>query len=137
MKKPYRAITVTIALGFSTALMLPTTAMADVTVTRTTNFGGIMGMGASKSTSVEYIKGDEKRDDRTMKFTGSILSKFGGTHTSVTIYRVDKNRIITLNTARHTYTRHPAHRVAKEATLNNKATIRTRTKATPGSFAMN
>lgn len=121
MIKPYRAVAVAIALGFPTVWMLPTAAMADVTVTRATQFGGIMGMGASKSTSVEYIKGDEKRDDRTMKFTGSILSKFGGTRTSVTIYRVDKNRIFTLNTARHTYTALPMTASNAQATSGTQS----------------
>lgn len=92
------AITATIL-----AFAMPQAGMADVTVTRSTDFGGIMGMGASKAKSTEYIKGDEKREERTSHFTGSILSKFSGPHTSVTIYRVDRGRIITLHPSNHTY----------------------------------
>ncbi len=118
MIKSYRAVAVTIALGFSTVLMLPTTVIADVTVTRATHFGGIMGLGASNNTSTEYIKGKEKRYESTMRFTGSILSKFGGAHSSVVIYRVDKGRIISLNTARHTYTVLPMTADNAEAASN-------------------
>lgn len=93
-----------LATFFTTAGIVPGLAHADVMVTRVTHFGGIMGMGANNTTSREYIHGDEKREESTMKFTGSILSKIGGTHTSVKIYRVDKNEIIELKPASHTYT---------------------------------
>lgn len=94
----------TSALLTATAVAaIPRIALADVMVTRVTDFGGIMGMGASKNTSTEYIKGNKKREESSTRFTGSILSKFGGTHTSVTIYQVDNNRIVRLNPSHHTY----------------------------------
>lgn len=97
-------LTTTALLATALVIAMPQTGLADVTVTRSTDFGGIMGMGASKATATEYIKGDEKREDSTRHFTGGIMSRFSGPHTSVTIYRVDKSEIISLDPSHHTYT---------------------------------
>ena len=91
-------------MSLGAAWLLPSAALADVTVTSVTHFGGFMGMGANDTTSREYIQGDRKREESTMKFTGSILSKLAGTHKSVKIYRVDKNEIIQLKPESHSYT---------------------------------
>ncbi|HKK05456.1 MAG TPA: hypothetical protein VKA50_06365 [Gammaproteobacteria bacterium] len=99
-----QAVFAALSIGLAAAGVLPGAAHADVTVTRETHFGGFMGMGANDTTSKEYIHSDKKRDESTMKFTGSILSKIGGTHSSVKIYRVDKNEIIELKPASRTYT---------------------------------
>lgn len=103
-----RMVVASLALGLAVSGMgLPIAGHAGVTVVRKTQFGGFMGMGANDTQSTEYIQGQKKRDESTFKFTGSILSKFAGPRSSVTIYRPDKNQIVRLDPQKHSYTVEP------------------------------
>ena len=108
------------AFGLTGLLLLPLGARADVKMERVTHFGGVFGMGANDTTSTDYLQGLKKRDESTVKFTGSVLGalqrfKHGDKGSqSVNILRVDRNLLYELNPDDKTYTEHPLYQPPKE-----------------------
>lgn len=112
--KPPNA-TLLLALALIPVLALPA-ARADVKIQTLTHFSGVVGgIGESNGHSVEYYQGDKYRSDNASKLTG-----VGGaiqrwyTHDSngsesVTIYRVDRNRMYDLDPHEKTYTESPIY----------------------------
>ncbi|HEU5399451.1 MAG TPA: hypothetical protein VFV77_09205, partial [Gammaproteobacteria bacterium] len=92
-----------IAVLGSATLCASLAARADVKMERVTHFGGVFGMGANDTTSTDYLQGLKKRDESTVKFTGSVLGalqrfKHGDKGSqSVNIMRVDQNLLYDLN----------------------------------------
>jgi len=119
MKKHIRISSIA-ALGLTGILLLPMGAQADVKIERVTHFGGVFGMGANDTTSTDYLQGLKKRDESTVKFTGSVLGalqrfKHGDKGSqSVNILRVDQNLMYNLDPDAKTYTQHPLYQPPEE-----------------------
>ncbi|MGD8379258.1 MAG: hypothetical protein PVJ40_06540 [Gammaproteobacteria bacterium] len=120
MKRTRFTVLVAAAL---TCTLLPGLVLADVTVERVTHFGGIMGMAASDIHTVAQIQGLKKREVTSVKFKGAILGtlqrwagkdKKGGGSTTVTIYRVDRDREWTLHPDKQTYSEQAISRPPEE-----------------------
>ena len=90
-------------------------AWADATIQRFTHFGGVLGMGANDTTSVQYLQGDKMRVESNTKFTGAVLgglqNLMGGSKgtNTVEIMRVDENKRIKLDTDKKTYMEGPIY----------------------------
>lgn len=119
MKNPIR-ITSLAAFGLTGLLLLPLGAQADVKIERVTHFGGVFGMGANDTTSTEYLQGMKKRDESTVKFTGSVLGalqsfKHGDKGSqSTNIMRVDQNLLYDLDTDNKTYSQRALNEPPKQ-----------------------
>lgn len=81
-------------------------ARADVTVERYTKTGGLAGIGASESTTVEKISGLRKRETGTMKMTG-FLGKMAGDMSNDSITIIPKDAVWKLDHKKKTYTESP------------------------------
>lgn len=109
-----------IAVLGSATLCASLAARADVKMERVTHFGGLFGMGANDTTSTDYLQGLKKRDESTVKFTGSVLGalqrfKHGDKGSqSVNIMRVDQNLLYDLNPDDKTYSEHPLYEPPQE-----------------------
>ena len=126
MKNRISAATFGLAFG----LLAPLAAQADVKTEHFTHFGGVLGMGASDITSTDYLQGLKKRDENTIKFTGSVLGALQrmASHgdkgsLSVDISRVDENKLITLKPDKKTYSERPLYKPEqdKESGKSGKA----------------
>ena len=88
---------------------------ADAKIERFTHFGGVLGIGASDISTVEYLQGLKMREESNLKFTGSVLGGLqklmGGTNgkDSIAILRVDENKHYSLDPKTKTYTEHPIY----------------------------
>lgn len=131
MKNVNLKIALTAALGLALGLILAS-ARADVTVQTVTRFGGIAGMGASDITNTSYLQGHKKRSESSVKFTGAVLGIMqkwmshgdkGGN--SVTIYRVDENRKLALNTDKKTYREEPIYAPPQPSQESDKSSSST------------
>lgn len=117
--KNHIRVAILAALGSAT-LCASLAARADVKMERVTHFGGVFGMGANDTTSTDYLQGLKKRDESTVKFTGSVLGalqrfKHGDKGSqSVNIMRVDQNLLYDLNTDDKTYSEHPLYEPPQE-----------------------
>ncbi|MGA9853725.1 MAG: hypothetical protein WBR29_00410 [Gammaproteobacteria bacterium] len=107
-------VALTVILGLILGLAF-TSVRADVKIQSLTHFGGIAGMGASNITDTSYLQGHKQRSESSTQFTGAILGalqkwKHGDKDShSVTIYRVDENRKIMLDTDKKTYLEEPIY----------------------------
>ncbi|HET7174505.1 MAG TPA: hypothetical protein VFK21_00705 [Gammaproteobacteria bacterium] len=119
MKNHIRVSIIT-AFGLTGLLLLPLGAQADVKIERVTHFGGFLGMGANDTTSTDYLQGLKKRDESTVKFTGSVLGalqrfKHGDKGSqNINIMRVDQNLLYSLDPDDKTYTQQALNAPAKQ-----------------------
>ena len=108
------------AFGLTGLLLLPLSAQADVKIERVTHFGGFLGMGANDTTSTDYLQGLKKRDESTVKFTGSVLGalqrfKHGDKGSqSINIMRVDQNLLYSLDPDDKTYSQRALNEPPKQ-----------------------
>lgn len=97
------------AFGLTTLALLPSTALADVTIARLTHFDEVTGIASHDTTSTDYIQGDKKREENLRKFTGSVLGawqKFRNEDNGaldVDIYLVGDNKHYDLDPKKKTY----------------------------------
>ena len=96
---------------------MPAASHADTRLVSFTHFGGVLGMGASDISLTSYLQGVHRRDERNIKFTGSVLgalqklSSHGDQGTSdIVIDRVDDNLHLTLKPADKTYSEAPLYK---------------------------
>ncbi|HEX7965697.1 MAG TPA: DUF4412 domain-containing protein [Gammaproteobacteria bacterium] len=106
----------TLACAITLALSLPLAAQADTKVERFIHFGGVFGVAANDTTTVSYVQGLKRREESNTKFTGSVLGalqrfKNGSKGSdSVTISRVDQNKVYSLDPKEKTYSVHDMYR---------------------------
>lgn len=106
MRRLQRAGLVVLVLVVVSALP----AWADVTIETAVKNGGIGGMGGFEGTTVSTFSGLKERSESTIKFTGTFLGavqRMAGGGPSVTITRVDRGLIWTLNPEKKSYTEQP------------------------------
>ncbi|MGH8307618.1 MAG: hypothetical protein ACRER0_05025 [Gammaproteobacteria bacterium] len=115
MRDVYSKFGLTVILVLTLGLALPA-ARADVKVETLTHFDGIAGMGASDIHSQEFYRGDKKRSESNVKFTGAVLgalqqwrNRGDNGSDSVTIFRVDENKMFTLNPGKKAYREQPIY----------------------------
>ncbi len=98
-------------IGLMLVLPWAVPAWADVTVEHAVKSGGLKGMGAFEGTTVSTISALKQRSESTVKFTGAFMSALqrmsGAGEQTVTITRVDKGVVWTLNADKKTYTERP------------------------------
>ena len=82
-------------------------AWADVTVERFTKSGGISGMGAFEGTTQERLQGLKKSEETATKFTGAIMSRLASGSQQITITRIDKGVVWSLDPKKQTYAESP------------------------------
>lgn len=68
---------------------------ADLTIKRETTLGNFMGLGSTKSTEIQYIKGDKSCDETSTEFTGGLMKMTTGGKTMhhSQIVRLDRQLI--------------------------------------------
>src|SRR5690242_5990289 len=89
--------------------------LADAKIERFTHFGGVLGIGASDISTVEFLQGLKMREESNLKFTGSVLGGLqklmGGANgkDSIAILRVDENKHYSLDPKTRTYRETPIY----------------------------
>jgi hypothetical protein len=94
-----------VLLAGSLCLLLgASTVWADSTVDMVVKFGGFSGKGAYEGPLLSMIKGEMKAEKSEQKFTGAVLSWFGGSSSDYTITRLDKEVVWKMDPKNKTYT---------------------------------
>ncbi len=93
------------ALTFAVALALPSLAGADVLVKQKTVSEGLGGFGNASTEGTLVVSGDRSRSEDLVTYTGRFKSLAGGKpKQSITITRLDKELMWSLDPEKHEYT---------------------------------
>lgn len=101
-------------------------ARGDATFESFFKTSGVGGMGATEATSVKRIQGEKKSETSQMRFTGAILSRLAPGGETVTITRVDKGVVWTLDPKTKTYKESPLVPPRSKEAKTEKSTEKTK-----------
>ena len=93
----------TIKLVSIITIALAQLAVGQITYETKVTSKGFMGMGAFKSTTKTYLINNAQRTDTKLKFTGKFLKYMSPKGTTVSIVRLDKKLVWTVDKAKETY----------------------------------
>ena len=91
------------ALTFAVALALPSLAGADVLVKQKTVSEGLGGFGNASTEGTLVVSGDRSRSEDLVTYTGRFKSLAGKPKQSISITRLDKELMWSLDTEKHEY----------------------------------